>query len=309
MDLIKDLTELRLAEIDKLKTEGFIFPSKQEIEQMDNQTISDADYNSCLITLLHNCYSKMPAPVPREIVKCSGFCCPPQHTAGLAMIENEIAKGDAEALKKRLSRQIFKTTFKDSMMFDFGVCHLHLGTQPDPRHSSMMQGFKEILYVMFTPEKAVFITVDEHGRWNDRKLLESVYDSYPDVMEPFKSPLESVDDYTDEERAERKDANTNTSLKIRGITFMPPGGGFTMSGTSLNGRMAENRQQKFLDAFQKSLSAYIKDRNLENELFNGKENLKMTYVDFNTKQIELNDEINKVKIACCANPFSFNIIK
>ena len=299
MNLVKDMEALRWDEVNQMISEGFQFPSKEDIQTLERQKrddenyeLSDEEYRSILITYLYNWYSKIPSPTPRKILKCKNFVCPESRQAGLDMIEEEIKNG--ACLKRRLSRKIYDPAYKDDMMFDFGICHLHLGTTMDRHHPSLIQGGREILYLFFTRDTAVFIKIDEHGLWNDRDLLKELNDSFPDVLEPYKSRLESVDDYTDDERAEKKNENINTSLKIDGQTFMPPGGGTMINGTSRKSTEFLMCEQKKLCEIQDKITSCIKNNNLEEKIFNGQEQLKMIFCDLNQKKVKLRDDMNRV---------------
>lgn len=260
MNFIADYKKLILDEITAMRSQNYVFPTKEELENDENISLSADAYEDRLVSLYMNWVTKKIPCSPRTIKYCNNFSCPSGYEAGLHQVEQEIQNGDD--LSPRLSRQIYKAQFKDKMLFDFGITHLHLGTTNDARHPGLIQGREKILYVRFNHKnEAIFICINQHGLWDDRSLLEELDNSFPDELNDFVLPsqISSLDNYTDAERVSFKERDVNTSIVINGKTIMSPGGGFSCAGTSMNSSILLAKTNKILNKIQSIISDYLED--------------------------------------------------
>lgn len=285
MDFINDYNQLILAEINVLISDGFIFPTFQEYQRQD-PSATNTQYESFLIHLYYNLKSKIPSAKRRIVHKCSSFVVPPQYQAGINMIEDEIKNG--KELWPRLSRQIFKADFCDMMMFDFGICHLHLGINNDVNYPALIQGTSDILYVMFTEEEAIFVRIDKHGLWNDRKLLEEIDTDFPDVLQPYVTTGTPLERYTDEDRLKLKKMNVNTGIDIHGKNIMPPGMGMNGAGMSVNSTIAIVKTRHFLQEIQNNIKRVIEEK------FKSFEDIDCHLTKIDQNRAEIFDENNRL---------------
>jgi hypothetical protein len=114
--------------------ENFVFERNMLEEEML--------YNEYRMDIVHHYFNlscRIPTKIPRKIYKCVDFFCPRELKAGLDLLQDKIIHGDD--LLPNLSRQIFDPTYRDYMLYDFGIIHFHLGTNPS----------KKILYYLKVP--------------------------------------------------------------------------------------------------------------------------------------------------------------
>lgn len=258
INLVQDWHEMVLEEVDRLKSEGFKFDTFQhwkktridEIEERLGRMQAGANYNlmkkqlskhelkksfnlHLMFSYLNLCHRMIPTK-SRKIQYAKGFTCPDKLKEGLEYLSENILNG--ESLFPHLSRYIFKANFKDGMLYDWGIQHLHLGTEPDKKNSLLIQGNKEVVYAMFDDENAYLICVGDHSNWADTRFLKIVKDNFPHLLEPFRSRelISNRDGWTEEERVQLRKAGATMMTTIDGDTYWPLGGGVVSSGDSLN---------------------------------------------------------------------------
>ena len=282
--------------------QGNLSTAQQNLDLVRQGNISSSlqnDYEDYLINLYFNIKAKTIPPVKRTVHKCTSFVVPPQYQEAVATIETAISNG--EDLFPRLSRQIFKADFKDMMMFDFGITHLHLGMTPDQNHAGLVQGGSDVLYAMFTPTDAYLIKIGPHGLWNDRQLLIDIDNSFPNALDPYKTFGRPEPEYSDDDRLMLKKENINTSFMVNNKHIMPPGMGMNAAGTSMQATMQlcfmrknVQRLQNFVKLYETPLKEKYQFSNIDFQLkyissqgaigFDNTNNIQFTY-DYQTDEI------------------------
>jgi len=172
-------------------------------------------------------------PRPREIYRTPTFLCPKEHEEGLHLLEQEVTKG--ASLTPRLSRKINKAAEKDPMLFVWGIHHFHLGVKKDKKYLDMMDGTKELLFAWVTDTQFFEIGVYTHQDWSRQSLLQSVYDVWSHLLEPYrlKGILGTPGDRTNDEICRLWKSGISTPFTADdGSVFAPPGGGITTAKTS-----------------------------------------------------------------------------
>jgi hypothetical protein len=170
-------------------------------------------------------------PIPREIKYAEGFSCPSELVDGLSLIETKIRNGDS--LTPHLSTRLQDLGYSDPMLNDWGIIHLHLGT--DVQASGFVKRTGPLLFARFDDSNAYLIGIFNHGEWSNQKILRTVYENWPETIEQYRlrGVLGTKHHPTDEEIGLLRRGNVNTLLEIKpGVVFAPPGGGFMSDGTS-----------------------------------------------------------------------------
>ncbi len=237
--------------------QGNLAIAQQNLDFVRQNNISPSlqnDYEDYLINLYFNIKAKTILPAKRNVHKCASFDVPTQYQEAVTAIENAISNGDD--LFPKLSRQIFKADFKDMMMFDFGITHLHLGMTPDPHHPGLIQGGPDVLYAMFTATDAYLIKIGPHGSWNNRQLLIDIDNSFPEVLNRYTIIGEPEIEYNDNDRQTLKNENINSSIMVNGKQIMPPGMGLNAAGTSMRATMQLCRMRKCAQRLQNLVENY-----------------------------------------------------
>ena len=177
---------------------------------------------------------------------------PRQRTVHKALytVPSHLANGEQQLLAKvaaggdlwpHQSRKIGNLAAEDGMLNDYGIQHFHLGIRPDPKHSSLIEGTKELLFAVVTDDDFYAIGIFDHSAWSKEELLNLVQANWPQLITPYaiqNSPHMRViglsHNYTDEQAARMRSAGINV-LRQRpdGTIHIGMGGGVTTNGKSL----------------------------------------------------------------------------
>lgn len=155
---------------------------------------------------------------PRKISFSQSFLIPPQYKTGLDLIVHKIENGIGEIYRHQ-SRRLFNGNGNDPMLCDFGIHHLHLGTEDDPKHQQMINGTEKLVFVYINDEEAFFIKVDEHEKWHLQDFLKIIHCERPDLIRHRIIPTEEGDEYTDDEIKSIRRMGFNYILKIEGQSY------------------------------------------------------------------------------------------
>lgn len=220
------------------------FDFEKDILDWSNETISRLGYQpsdrneaaSRLAQVFGIIRNRIP-PVPRKVKIAKNFSCPEKHLGGYSQVISEIENGTD--LMPRCSRQqTNKSGYIDRMLLDWGICHLHLGKEKvrKGKNKGLIQGHKEILFVLITNEVAHVIGVFDHSSWAKQEVLQIVYDNWPKLLEPWKirAAVDLAREVTDEDRGILRNGNINSPVKIGNHIFLGPGGGITSAGIGAN---------------------------------------------------------------------------
>jgi hypothetical protein len=301
MNLYSDWIRLTLDEIMRMKKDGFIFDEyevwkakqlevvkkqKQQIQEegndpsfLDIENTEDKlknNYQHSLISRYLDLWYRIIEQRPRKVQYAKTFICPDEHKEALAIVVNEIENG--KSLFPRLSRQIFDATQQDGMLFDWGIYHLHLGKTQDAHNAALIQGTKEIVYLMVDDNNAYLLCIDNHGKWTNKDLLKIVKISFPELIDKHKiQGIMSVDNIVSEqEHAKLRKYGVNTVTEIDGDYYFSPGGGIN----SARGSIHSTRQLQSIIHWlnnaemlvKEHIPVIIKDNNLsfpdDNTVFN-----------------------------------------
>lgn len=239
LDFYRDWIELMR---DKLASEG-----------LDAQKLHADDVERAFF----NFRRRLIPPMPRKVFKASTFSCPPIYSAGLALLERRIVAG--ENLAPYLSRKLPRLDFNDGLLNDWGIYHLHLGTEQDEK--GRIKGTKEILFARFDETAAYFLGIEGHGAWTRREFVQIIHDNWPKTIDRFrqKRVLGMREKFSDSEFATLRRKNVNTTIQVTdGAVYLPMGGGFMADGTSTLVRFEADYWQLRVQ----SLTEYVKT-NLE----------------------------------------------
>ena len=175
----------------------------------------------------------------RSVHRSSPLTCPDELKKGLDALCKKFEHG--EDVRPHLSRTLKKPDFDDSMLNDWGVYHFHLGT------SIESDGFAArsdpVLFAFVGADDVYFIDCRNHGSWTDDDILPIIHSEWPELLEPFRIVdlvAVAVPTSAADRKALRK-AGLNSVIQIGGSDFYaPPGGGYTMDGTSIAVRIRVN---------------------------------------------------------------------
>jgi hypothetical protein len=205
-------------------------------------------YNEYRKDIVHHYFNlsyKIPEKRPRKIYKCSNFLCPEKLKDGLNRLEEKIIRGDD--LLPNLSREIFDSTYRDYLLYDFGIVHFHLGTKPLKKNPLLIKSTNELVYAFIDNDSCYFIRIGHHNNWDDINLLSTLKKDFPQVLNRWKILGEPVPKLSNKDRKKLIKNCINTWLEIDGEYYMSPGMGMNTAGTSSLAVMNMNRNfNKFI---------------------------------------------------------------
>lgn len=186
--------------------------------------------------------------VPRTTHRAANFSCPPEHRAGLGLVEAKIASG--ADLRPHLSRGILKLDYSDALLNDWGVYHLHLGTTVDADGFIARTG--PVLFARFTQSDAYLIDVKRHGSWSNQDIVKAIHSNWPESIERFKLKgiasftVPGDDPTTDDDVSKMRKAGGQVLQELGGAVYAPIGGGYSTNRTSANVVIANDTFVKWL---------------------------------------------------------------
>lgn len=202
---------------------------------------------------------RLVAPDPRTIHKAQDFACPPQFADALQKIERTIIAG--ESINHYISRKLVKTGFNDLLLNDWGIQHIHLGTEVIPsgkKNEGFIKATKALLYVYFEAKCAYFITILERHDFTAQILLQTMHDNWPHVLAAYHNPHITGDRITDREIKELRRKQINFCIALDdGTAYIAIGGGITASGDNAEDVMRLNKLHHWADEESKKVRAYL----------------------------------------------------
>lgn len=305
IDTVRDFEKFVLRDINEFKKLGFVFTSYKQWEtnycQQSKELLGKSKqekeslYKQHIIYEYSNLRERLIPIRPREIVYSKNFIINPKYKEGLKSLERKIQNG--EDLTTHLSRKIFQADFSDGLLFDFGIYHLHLGILPDKNHPKLVQGYKDVLYAVFTDDKAFFIRIDDHRNWANLDLLKIVQQEFPQILEKWElQGILSMSSYpTEKERLELRKAGINAPIAINGKYYISPGGGMNTAKTSSNGVLKMNTHYHFYEKIDSQIKQFFDKYNQE---IQEKTNLhgNLTFQMSNISPMEFVDKKNKIRL-------------
>lgn len=249
--------------------------------------------NRKVILLYFNYYERLITPHARKIHKSKSFACPSIHAPGLAALEMKVKAGTD--LKPHLSKKIKNLQYYDSLLNDWHIHHLHLGTTPCTRDPGFVERTEPLLYARFDEDNAYFIDIMDHNSWTNRDCVQIIHDNWPSTIASCKSrgAIDIEHDLTDEEIGKLREANINYHLKLNdGSIYAPIGYGSTMHGNSLLSSIRANSVHAKIIQMNKDLSVDAANRTIEAiPTFEGDISINVDFVNCNYIIHAKDDEI------------------
>lgn len=113
----------------------------------------------------------------RSIYVSDVFQCPAEHRVGWHLIQQKVKEG--QDLTPHLSKLINKPEKTDPMLNDWGIYHLHLGTE-------IQNGFAcrtgPLLFARVTDERFYALDVYSLGTWTESEVVETVHRNWPESV-------------------------------------------------------------------------------------------------------------------------------
>lgn len=227
---------------------------KQELSNMGYPVELDESPEEISFKFFNVLWRRIPVK-PRQLLFSREFSCPLENRTGLDILTSRIEIG--EDLSPHLSTKVLlNPSNNDSLLNDWGIHHLHLGVSSHRRHSALVERTDPLLFARFDKDFAYLINIFDHGNWTNESLIQILHDNWPNSIKQFRVPGITDLEVPIEDRNAFRKAGVLVPIQIaNGIVYMPPGGGYSASGTSVRVGMASDDH-----AFQvRQLENYVRD--------------------------------------------------
>ena len=207
----------------------FISFIRSELMRLGYVSVRSSGDRDILRIYLDIC-KRLTAPQPRTVSRAKSFSCPAQFLNAASQIETLIQNG--EDISPYLSTRIKRLIYNDSMLNDWGIHHLHLGTRI--RDDGFVDRTGPLLYCRFEEHDAYFISVLPHGNWTTQTLVTIMHDNWPSMLRRHQLHGVRGAPISDLEIKELRRKNCNYCLEMTdGTVYAPPGGGTVGNGTNV----------------------------------------------------------------------------
>ncbi|WKN40526.1 hypothetical protein [Tunicatimonas pelagia] len=220
-------------------------------------TINDDWDNHKVSNYYFNLVRRLIEPKKRNVLRSNVFTCPTEHQNGLNLIVCKIESGID--LTPHLSKSIRNLIYDDDLLNDWGIYHLHLGTELEDQ-SEFIKRTGPLLYVRFDNDNAYLINVFNHQSWTKLDIIRIIHNNWPDSIEPYRLTDVIGLEYppTDHDIKELRNAHINSLVELdQGIVYIPLGGGLASSGFSNEAVGITRRYQKLINKIESHLKENI----------------------------------------------------
>lgn len=220
--------------------EDFLWPAAQSYGVRDRPR-SWQDWYRLHVELLW-AQSKQVTIKRRKIKVARGFTCPVSRQEGLRQFRRKILQG--RPLNPHLSTRSTRGRKLDGLLSHWGIYHFHLGIKPYPKIPGFVERTNHLLFAWVDDDYVYNIAVGDHNDFEEHSLIETVYDNWPYLMDRFRmSALPGEPQRANRQELREARRCLAIGVQIEDKLFMPPGGGVTTNGTSINARIKAQRQR------------------------------------------------------------------
>ncbi|MBK5482983.1 hypothetical protein JFV29_14120 [Peribacillus sp. TH16] len=222
--------------------------------QLENMGYEPSSNRQDICFKYFNLQKRLIAPHPRKILISKEFTYPKEFENGLELIKSKIEKGTN--LKHHLSSLISNLDYNDQFLNDWGIHHLHLGTE---LNGNFVNRTGPVLFVRFDDNYAYFINVFNHGKsarktpWYRQEMIAIIHRNWPDSINQFV--LKGINNInpipTDSDIKNSRKHNSMSLIKVDGVAYAPIGMGYAASGHSIEAH-------RICDIYYESINHYEK---------------------------------------------------
>ena len=192
---------------------------------------------------------------PRAVILSSTFSIPQNLKAGFEQLKSKIENGDD--INPYLSKSVFKLQKDDLMFYDWGIHHFHLGECIES--DGFIKRTGPLAFGIVKSDSIYFISIDAHGSWSDKSLIEIVDRDWPELISSHRLNGGIEPNLTNEEYGLLRKAHVNTGIQLsNGHSYIILGGGYTTAGTSMEAmRNVTMVNHRFIDLYKDLENATI----------------------------------------------------
>lgn len=203
------------------------------------------------IRLFFNAQKRLISNTPRKILKSKEFVCPPQYREALKEIEGKIIYG--QSLSMYMSKTILDLKYKDLLLFDWNIHHLHLSKRKGCDGFVKRSDFE--LFVFFTKDTAYLIQIYPHSKSNlysTQEMVKILHNNWPDLIATNKIQGVLSKKITDADYGSLRKAGVNTFVEVGDETIYGViGGGYATDKSSVDVTRNSDYWKQLMSDYQK----------------------------------------------------------
>jgi hypothetical protein len=184
------------------------------------------------VLLYLNVQKRLIGTKPRNIHIAPTINVPVEYKDGFELVCNKAKNGFP--LRPHQSDKLLKAGYKDALLNDWGIQHLHLGVTAGSRKSGFVEGTERLLYAIVTDEDFYCIAIMGHDDFSRKELLETVHKNWPELLQHAR--LHCVltgSNYSDADITALRNSGISAFVKMAdGTVYSSPGGGYSTDRTS-----------------------------------------------------------------------------
>lgn len=192
-----------------------------------------------MIYQYNNLMKRLIIPKKRKVHYSNEFNYSSQYHGVVKEIENKLING--ESIFPYMSKEIINLNYKDLLLNDWGVYHLHLGSKIDKRNPRFISRTNELLFIRVDEENVYFINIFKHGDWSERRVLECIHDYWPETIRKYQIKAISTVTLDNKTISMMRKNGISSLYNIRNVCYASPGGGYMSSGHSVESVMFSNK--------------------------------------------------------------------
>jgi hypothetical protein len=191
--------------------------------RMPHDTPADV---ACLT--FHTVKHRLIPPVPRQVIWSASLKRNPLallHRPELEALAHEIRSG--ADLRPRQSKLFKRAGFRDMLLNDWGIHHLHLAPMPDGSASKL------VVFVLVAARSVFMVEIADHSWFQHQRLVEIVHEDWPVLLKPWRFAGRGDVISLEERKNLRKNHGNALVTMPDGTAYLPPGGGCMSSGHNI----------------------------------------------------------------------------
>jgi hypothetical protein len=180
---------------------------------------------------------RWPAARPRRVWEADDFTCPREVAAGWALLRERVLKG--EDIRPHLAREHSALDYRDGLLNEWNINHLHLGIKPYFKDPSYVARTSQLAFALITDDDFYAINIyRRHGDWESSNIIESVHRNWPEVIRRYRINGVPGESLNNQGRKMLRGSNVQTFTTVSdGTVYAPIHGGVACSGVSVEAVM------------------------------------------------------------------------
>lgn len=275
----------------------------QLIQSKYGHTVQSADLEDALLSL-GSFIRRIPLTQVWTVIESDVFN-PCGHEKAVNAIKRSLSTGID--IKPYLSKTSKKYTYKDILLNNWEILHLHLGDTLEP--DGYISRTNDLLYCRFDRKKSIayFIVIQPHGAWTNKNLLEVIDRNWPESIKEFHIDDGQLATPEPDEKAlyTLSINNINAFIEINGKVYMPPGLGHAADGSALIDVLCMQQAVQFIDGIPQIFENYLEQIKANLSILTEENDIQIQLTGFGV----VGDKISKINFKAItidnSIPFSF----